>query len=651
MLNSLKASLSAEKQKEFNAIALNGSLGILGQAVTAIALYFFSSVASSKNFFVIPALGATATFLGTIFSLYGVLKDKAKPISLGSLIRLLTSVYIMYAVVAETGYLASAFIATFPLFIAGIMYSFGVKKAKALLVIELGILFYFFFTQPKTDLAGYSLIIELFAISLTFFIIFLFDKNAGEYQQVILQEKDRAETLRKEAEASNNNIRSILSSTPNLVVIFSMDSIIAASAAFRELNASASNAHDICTMFHEDQRASLLSAVEAILDEDELNYEMNGALLPHQTRFQGKLHNVTWSPIVEGGVVSRLQLEAVDIEEISRLQERAETDQLILTVHKTHPQKLLSFTKACFHYLNDALNKVEGDLIANKRDAYIDLHTGKGAARTLGFMTLATAIHEAEENVNREDKQKALTHIQKAIAILKSIDIIVNERFRGDSSKQKADDINRALKEGKERAFLLSLLPSLFNLVEGCEEDVKKIAADLGKPSPRLLRAGEDVRLTERAEAVFEKMLVHVLRNALDHGLENAQERVASGKDEIGSIAFISKPEGDHWMVSIGDDGRGLNLNRIKDKAVNLGLLSPEVNDPKTIANAIFLPGFSTAATLTQVSGRGVGMDAVRESILSIGGRVELRLEKVHANGFADWVLEVFIPRDHVLAA
>ncbi len=649
MLNSFTKDLSPEAQKEFNAIALNGSLGIFGQIVTAISIFFLPEVATSSNFFIVPALGGLATFLGTMFSLYGVIKSKHKPISIGSLIRLLTSVYIMYAVVKETGYLSSPFITTFPLFLAGIMYSFGVKKAKALLAVEVGILFFFYLSRPIAPVPTYSLIIELFGISLTFFIIYLFDKNANQYQNTIIREKERAENLRKIAEDTNANIQSILASTPNLIAIFDHEGIIVSSQAFATQMSHAKGSEDIVQLFPEKARESLSAAIGSILDEDELNFEFNAALLPHQATIDGKLHSVSWSPIVKDEIVVRLQFEAADIDEISKLQERAENDLLILTVYKSSLPKVRTFIKASQIYLDDARTKIEGDIVANKREAYIALHTVKGAARTLGFDNLATTVHHAEDAVNAAQSTQALASVNVALKTMKSIESILASMGAQDSTAD-TRNIFEALRNKDERRCLMGMLPSLSSLVQSCEGDVKKISADLGKPTPRLVRVGDEIFLAEGTRMALEKLLIHVLRNSLDHGIEGASERTAAGKDEIGSIAFVTQSDSSGFILTISDDGRGLNLKKIRERGVQLGAVSGEVS-PDQLAELIFLSGFSTATSLTQVSGRGVGMDAVRDALHNIGGSVEAKVTKLKENGFGEWKLVVRIPHEQALSS
>src|SRR5256885_6529270 len=119
-----------------------------------------------------------------------------------------------------------------------------------------------------------------------------------------------------------------------------------------------------------------------------------------------------------------------------------------------------------------------------------------------------------------------------------------------------------------------------------------------------------------------------MVRNPADHGLETQAERAAAGKPEQGTIRLSAYHEGGHIIICIADNGRGLNTERIKAKAISNGLVSEAELEKMTEAQIhkfIFAPGFSTAATVTSVSGRGVGMDVVRTNIDQIGGTIEVK--------------------------
>ena len=153
---------------------------------------------------------------------------------------------------------------------------------------------------------------------------------------------------------------------------------------------------------------------------------------------------------------------------------------------------------------------------------------------------------------------------------------------------------------------------------------VRDLAARLDK-KVQLRTSGE---ATELDKGVIEKIvdpLVHLVRNAIDHGLELPDERRAAGKDETGTITLTAAHQGGYIVIEIGDDGRGLDRERILRKAAERGLHVPENPTDAQVWDLVFAPGFSTAEQLTDLSGRGVGMDVVRKNISALGGQVEIR--------------------------
>jgi two-component system chemotaxis sensor kinase CheA len=153
---------------------------------------------------------------------------------------------------------------------------------------------------------------------------------------------------------------------------------------------------------------------------------------------------------------------------------------------------------------------------------------------------------------------------------------------------------------------------------------VRDLSTRLGK-KVQLRTSGE---ATELDKGVIEKIvdpLVHLVRNAIDHGLELPAERRAAGKDETGTITLTAAHQGGYIVIEIGDDGRGLDRERILRKAAERGLHVPENPTDAQVWDLVFAPGFSTAEQLTDLSGRGVGMDVVRKNISALGGQVEIR--------------------------
>jgi len=167
-----------------------------------------------------------------------------------------------------------------------------------------------------------------------------------------------------------------------------------------------------------------------------------------------------------------------------------------------------------------------------------------------------------------------------------------------------------------------------------CQRLVRDLAHAQGKQVV-LETSGED---TEVDKGVIEQIadpLTHLLRNAIDHGIETPEARRLAGKPEVGSLRLRAYQEGGNIHLEVADDGRGLDRERIARKAVQVGLLTADARaTDDEIFGLIFRPGFSTAETVSQVSGRGVGLDVVRRNIETLGGSVTVHTEPARGTTF-----------------
>ena len=187
-------------------------------------------------------------------------------------------------------------------------------------------------------------------------------------------------------------------------------------------------------------------------------------------------------------------------------------------------------------------------------------------------------------------------------------------------------------------------------LLEGLTRDIQESAMAIrAQPIgsvfsrvPRILRelttsTGKHVRLevsgesTELDKTVIERLgepLTHLIRNAVDHGIETPEARIAAGKPAEGTLKLSAEHKSGRILIRIGDDGRGIDRERVLSKAIEKGLVAPDATLSKEeIDLLIFAPGFSTAQTITNVSGRGVGMDVVRQNVKDLGGRITIESE------------------------
>ncbi|EJU21544.1 putative chemotaxis protein CheA [Peptoanaerobacter stomatis] len=165
---------------------------------------------------------------------------------------------------------------------------------------------------------------------------------------------------------------------------------------------------------------------------------------------------------------------------------------------------------------------------------------------------------------------------------------------------------------------------------------VRDLSKDLNKEI-NLIMAGEETEVDRTVIDEIGDPLVHLLRNSADHGIESPEDRIAKGKPEVGTVRLIAYQDGNTVVIEVTDDGAGINTEKVKQKAIERGILTQAQADELEInkaAELIFAAGFSTADKISDVSGRGVGLDVVKTKIESLSGTVEVRTEKDKGSAF-----------------
>ncbi|WAC22326.1 chemotaxis protein CheA [Blastomonas sp. SL216] len=186
-----------------------------------------------------------------------------------------------------------------------------------------------------------------------------------------------------------------------------------------------------------------------------------------------------------------------------------------------------------------------------------------------------------------------------------------------------AEDIERLASELRDTMMVLRMVPvaSLFGRF-------RRLVHDLARETGKTIELSTHGETTEVDKTVIERLadpMVHLIRNACDHGLETPEDRVAAGKSEAGHVTLSAHQAGGEVLITIRDDGRGINRERVRAKAEAQGLIEPgaQISDSELL-HMIFHPGFSTAAQVTNLSGRGVGMDVVKRTIESLRGTIDI---------------------------
>ena len=189
------------------------------------------------------------------------------------------------------------------------------------------------------------------------------------------------------------------------------------------------------------------------------------------------------------------------------------------------------------------------------------------------------------------------------------------------------EQLERNTRDLQEQTMSIRMLP-----VDNAFQRIPRIVHDLSLAQGKEVTLELSGKSTELDKTVLEKIgdpLVHLVRNAIDHGIESPQERTATGKPKQGIISIKAIHEGGHIVLRISDDGKGIDPEKILASAIKKNIVHKDDNLTDTqIMNLIFQPGFSTAAVISDISGRGVGMDVVKQNITDLGGSVEIWSKK-----------------------
>jgi two-component system chemotaxis sensor kinase CheA len=253
-----------------------------------------------------------------------------------------------------------------------------------------------------------------------------------------------------------------------------------------------------------------------------------------------------------------------------------------------------------------------------------------------GGLEQATSLRSLTQTV-RVDIRKLdhLMNIVGELAIVRSALGRVAEKLRGEGQRKLATELqrlhrnfDRRLGEMQDGILEVRMVP-LGQVFDRLARVVRQISREVGKEI-RLVITGAETEIDKLIVEELSDPLMHMIRNAIDHGIEQGQRRVEVGKPLAGTIALNAFQKGNHVMIEVEDDGRGIDLAGLTEKAISLGKLSrseaQEMSRDETLA-LIFLPGLSTREVADDVSGRGVGMDIVKTNISKLGGVIDVHSE------------------------
>jgi len=426
-----------------------------------------------------------------------------------------------------------------------------------------------------------------------------------------------------------------------------------------------------------DVLSQIETAVSSCIGEDVMNYEFNSHLLVGEFEKRigdgrVKVLDLNWSPIInERDTVVRLMLCVRDVTELRQLAAEANEQKRELEIIG----EILAVSQEKFHeFVSGSIKFIdENELLIRQypepnagaiAQLFRNMHTIKGNARTYGLKNLTSVVHEAEQTYDELRKPspdiawdhgmllEELSTVRAAVERYAKINEIslgrkgpgrrgsverylMVDKAQIQETLQRLETVNTgnlheliAARDAVHRILRLLGTEPLGETLGGMIESLPSLAAELGKEAPLVKIVDNGYVVRNQASGVLKNVFMHLIRNSMDHGLEQPDARRALGKAPAGTIELQMSVADDQLRITLCDDGRGLALGRIRKRALEQGLIASDAKlSDEEVARLIFLPGFSTADKVTEVSGRGVGMDAVLSFVKREQGKIEIRFK------------------------
>jgi HPt (histidine-containing phosphotransfer) domain-containing protein len=517
-------------------------------------------------------------------------------------------------------------------------------------------------------------------------------------QETLLEQREAyIQNLDREVQNRTRDIRSILQSiTQGIFMIAPAGARLQILPEYSEHLTQILHRHDIAgqdpielifrsSELSMDQLDQIKNSLLSALGSDLLSFELNSDHLVRKLIFQSsegpEIHlEVDWNPILGADkTLEKVLVTLRDVTALKRLREQAarQEEDLWMTgelttplgrlfprVHQ-HAAKKLAFLEAALRQSGDHALEELGTQVLNF------LHTLKGEARVSGFRIMATAIHAAESALIEAQKpwesQRMLAELGRVQATLNAYKQIYEGRLgQMTGAEEKVFLSPRVAQkildhlEGQPAHQLpvtmdeLQLFKKQLSSTLSCDlptildhqiADLKNLALELNKSVPMVEFSGAHIPIPGHLHECLARVFGHLLQNSMDHGLEGKEERHKAGKNPAGTILIQVESLGSSaFRILYQDDGRGLNLKAIEKRARSAQGIPEAVIDRQSLARLIFKSGFSTREQTTLISGRGLGMDAVRSLLHEVGGTIDIVLDEEKDEQHCSFHFEIQLP-------
>jgi two-component system, chemotaxis family, sensor kinase CheA len=396
-------------------------------------------------------------------------------------------------------------------------------------------------------------------------------------------------------------------------------------------------------------------------------------LLPEEVVIRGKNINITYKVVTNENNEEILMLILNDITEKRKLEKRMDEEKNILKM----VVKAIINRNEFLQLVNEYKNFAEEDFCHIEEDEFEDvlrnIHNFKGNFSQFDMINIVKKLDELENKLYESnsnfstvslDGNEMLSWLNEDIEIIETYS--GREFLREEEifyiRKSKLLDIEervRRILSSQECRIILPMIKSLAyksvkDLLRNYPSYVDKLSERLNKPINQMEIAGDDVFVDTNHYKNLSKVLVHIFRNCVDHGIENEDERLEKGKDQSGNIKCNIESKAENFSIIISDDGRGIDVEALEKKSVELGLYTTEQILEMTQQqrlDLIFEQGISTKEIATTISGRGVGMSSVKKCIEDMGGYIEVESKKDMYTRFIITVPKIEDKAENILTA
>lgn len=439
----------------------------------------------------------------------------------------------------------------------------------------------------------------------------------------------------------------------------------------------------------EDHKSQISSVLDASIGNHLISYEINRHILPKDLTVvvngKKKYLELNWDSIENSDEeIYKILLIMRDVTEIRKIEAEDEkktrsinmlTQLLVLNL-----ERVSNFFEWCNINLcsvNNLLQSKEKYTINDAKKIFIILHTLKGTARMFSLSYIVDLVHKAEDKHHHFLNMKEQNEIDKNLLIddLKVIMNTLNDYQEvyyskllsfsksNDLEKKKLEKISKEIislrgcldDQNEVKRKFLDLYEFVYvnefeNLEKMCHQIVSSLrclATEIGKKDVNVIFLPSHILVNKKEYQMLTDILIHCLRNSVDHGIESPAERISKGKPEIGKITLNVRVDEKCGIIEIEDDGAGLNLNALKEKGIESGYIKNDSSNLE-IAETIFYSGISTAKRITEISGRGVGMDAAKKFVLDKEGDIRIRLNgEIDQYGKVPFSLLIYLPKEY----